>query len=180
LSKAIFRKLSTAWKWIWKKSVTKVSRNSDFTATASLPWSACYRSRYANDLGVAFQLTNILRDVREDADRGRIYIPAAEMQEFGVSTEMLTKPHTTPSLRNLFEFQAQRARQYYRSAMDTLPDTDRYAQRAGMIMAAIYEKLLDEIEADGYRVLEHRIGITPIRKLWIAWRTARQERKYAK
>lgn len=136
--------------------------------------------KYAVDLGMAFQLTNILRDVREDAERGRIYIPAQEMQEFGVSPELLTKGLTTPALRNLFEFQAQRARRYYRSALEHLPDSDRHAQRTGIIMAAIYEKLLDEIEADGYKVLEHRINLTPLRKFWIAWRTARRERKYAK
>lgn len=143
-----------------------------------------YRNRqtrnYATDLGMAFQLTNILRDVREDADRGRVYIPAEEMREFGVSPDALTKNQTTPSLRNLFEFQAQRARRYYRSALENLPDEDRYAQRTGLIMAAIYEKILNEIEADGYRVLEHRINLTPLRKFWIAWRTARREKKYAK
>lgn len=136
--------------------------------------------KYAVDLGMAFQLTNILRDVREDAERGRIYIPNDEMHEFGVSPDTFTKSRTTPSLCNLFEFQAQRARRYYRSALEKLPDTDRYDQRSGIIMAAIYEKLLDEIEADGYRVLEHRINITPLRKFWIAWRTARREKKYAK
>ncbi|HEX7026133.1 MAG TPA: presqualene diphosphate synthase HpnD, partial [Gammaproteobacteria bacterium] len=143
-----------------------------------------YRNRntqkYAVDLGMAFQLTNILRDIREDAARGRIYVPSDEMREFGISPEAFTKSQTTPALRNLFEFQAQRARRYYRSALEHLPDTDRYAQRTGIIMAAIYEKLLDEIEADGFRVLEHRINLTPLRKFWIAWRTARREKKYAK
>ncbi len=135
--------------------------------------------KYANDLGMAFQLTNILRDVREDADRGRIYIPMDELNEYGVSPSALTKGETTPALRNLFEHQAKRARQYYRSAMQQLPDSDRYSQRSGIIMAAIYEKILDEIEADGFRVLEHRIKITPLRKLWTAWRTARREKRYA-
>ena len=143
-----------------------------------------YRNRqtqkYAHDLGMAFQLTNILRDVREDAERGRIYIPLAEMEEFGVGPDAFTKGHTPQAAINLFEHQAERAKKYYRSAFGHLPNEDRYAQRTGVIMAEIYEKLLDEIAADGYRVLEHRISLTPIRKLWIAWRTARREKKYAK
>jgi phytoene synthase len=132
---------------------------------------------YANDLGMSFQLTNSLRDVREDAGRGRIYIPADEMREYGVTPSDLTQGRTTQSLINLFEHQARRARRYYRSAMQALPGADRYAQRAGLIMAAIYEKLLDEIETDGYRVLEHRVHLTPLRKLWIAWRTYRGVKK---
>lgn len=139
-----------------------------------------HTQKYAVDLGMAFQLTNILRDVREDAERGRLYIPSDELHEFGVTRDALIKGETTPALRNLFEFQARRARRYYRSAIENLPDQDRYAQRTGIIMAAIYEKILDEIEADGYRVLEHRIHLTPLRKFWIAWRTARREKKYAK
>ncbi len=135
---------------------------------------------YAQDLGMAFQLTNILRDVREDASRGRIYIPVEEMQRFGVSVEMLMQYKTTPQIRALFEFLAKRARDYYRSALRQLPAADRYNQRSGLIMAAIYEKLLDEIEADGYRVLEQRTSLTPLRKLWIAWNTARREKKLSK
>ncbi len=135
---------------------------------------------YANDLGMAFQLTNILRDVREDAERGRVYIPADEMREFGVTQDALTQSQTSDAARKLFEHQAKRARTYYKSAFEHLPETDRYAQRTGLIMAAIYEKILDEIESDGYRVLEHRISIPPLRKLWTAWRTSRQEKKHAR
>lgn len=135
---------------------------------------------YARDLGMAFQLTNILRDVREDAARGRIYIPMEELDRFGVSIEALLQFKTTQPIRKLFEFQAQRARGYYRSALQQLPGPDRYAQRSGLIMAAIYEKLLDEIEDDGYRVLEQRVSLTPLRKLWIAWNTARREKRLTK
>lgn len=131
--------------------------------------------RYANDLGLAFQLTNILRDVREDAARGRIYIPLDEMKRFGVSPEALREPVTTQATKALFEHQAARARDYYRRAFEHLPPVDRYAQRSGLIMAEIYLRLLDEIERDGYRVLEQRIRLTPLRKFWIAWRTARRE-----
>lgn len=136
-----------------------------------------HTTRYAETLGTAFQLTNILRDVREDARRGRIYIPLDEMERFGVKPEDLLRPMTTDAVRALFEHQAARARDHYRRAHAALPDRDRHRQRSGLIMASIYETLLDEIEADGYRVLEHRIHLTPIRKLWIAWRTARREEK---
>jgi 15-cis-phytoene synthase len=135
---------------------------------------------YAQDLGMAFQLTNILRDVREDAERGRLYLPTEELDRFGVSIDTLLKFKTTEQIRGLLEFQAKRARGYNRSALQQLPPTDRYSQRSGLIMAAIYEKLLDEIEADGYRVLEQRISLTPLRKLWIAWRVARREKKFSK
>ena len=70
--------------------------------------------------------------------------------------------------------QVARARRWYARAMDALPAEDRRAQRPGLIMAAIYRALLDEIERDGYRVLDHRIALTPLRKLWIAWKTARR------
>ncbi|HDP88597.1 MAG TPA: squalene synthase HpnD [Thioalkalivibrio sp.] len=133
--------------------------------------------RYANDLGLAFQLTNILRDVHEDVNRGRIYIPLDEMKKFGVSPGDLTLPQTTENLRKLFAFQAERAQNYYDRAFGHLPEGDRWAQRSGIIMAAIYRSTLHEIEKDGFHVLEHRIKLTPLRKLWIAWRTARQEKK---
>lgn len=133
--------------------------------------------RYANDLGLAFQLTNILRDVHEDAQRGRIYIPLDELERFDVKPESLTQPRTNEAIRALLSFQAARARNYYEKALSHLPSVDRNNQRSGLIMAAIYRSLLNEIERDGYRVLEHRIQLTPIRKLWIAWRVVRRERK---
>ncbi len=140
-----------------------------------------YRNRqtlkYAHELGMAFQLTNIIRDVREDALRGRIYLPQDEMQRFGVSNEDLFQGRHSPELVALLEFQAQRARQHYRKAFEWLPEEDRYAQRSGIIMAEIYQRTLDEIEADGFRVLEHKIKLTPLRKLWLAWKTARREKK---
>jgi len=133
--------------------------------------------KYAHDLGMAFQLTNILRDVREDAERGRVYLPQDELEKFGVTRQDLTQPVTSDSLQALFQFQAERARDYYKKAFNELPDEDRYAQRAGLIMAEIYQSLLDEIEDDKYHVLEHRIKLTPLRKIWLAWRTARREKK---
>ena len=133
--------------------------------------------KYAHDLGMAFQLTNILRDVREDAERGRVYIPQDELAQFGVSQQDLNQPVTSDALQALFQFQAERARDYYQRAYNELPDEDRYAQRVGLIMAEIYQSLLSEIEADQFRVLEHRIKLTPLRKLWLAWSASRREKK---
>ncbi|WP_018864522.1 presqualene diphosphate synthase HpnD [Thioalkalivibrio sp. ARh3] len=135
--------------------------------------------KYAHDLGMALQLTNILRDVHEDAMRGRVYIPMDELKKHGVKPEEFQVNVTDDRHRALFAEQAERARRYYQRAEEHLPAEDRYAQRPGLIMAAIYRTLLDEIEDDGYRVLEHRVRLTPIRKLWIAWRTARRlKREY--
>lgn len=135
---------------------------------------------YANDLGMAFQLTNILRDVGEDAERGRIYIPQDEMSEYGVSVKMLLQKKTNPSLRNLFKHQAERAEKYYVSAMNNLPDVDRNQQRTGLIMAAIYQRILHKIEASDYRVLEQRVRLSAAKKLWAAWSAFRREKKWYK
>lgn len=133
--------------------------------------------KYAHDLGMAFQLTNILRDVREDAERGRVYLPQDELKQFSVTQQDLTQPVTNDAVQALLKFQATRARDFYKKALDQLPDEDRYTQRVGLIMAEIYQTLLDEIEDDKYRVLEHRIKLTPLRKIWIAWRASRREKK---
>jgi len=133
--------------------------------------------KYAHDLGMAFQLTNILRDVHEDAARGRIYLPQDEISRFGVNNDDLLKNKTTDNIKALFKFQAERAREYYQKAFAHLPDSDRYPQKSGIIMAEIYLQTLQEIERDGYRVLEHRIKLTPLRKLMIAWKAARAEKK---
>ncbi len=133
--------------------------------------------KYAHDLGMAFQLTNILRDVREDAERGRIYLPQDELEKFGVSIQDLRHPVSSDAVQALFQFQAERAREYYRKAFSELPEEDRYPQRTGLIMAEIYQSLLDEIEEDGFRVLEHRIKLTPFRKLWLAFRAAWREKQ---
>jgi len=126
---------------------------------------------YAADLGMAFQLTNIIRDVGEDARRDRIYLPLDEIERHGVSAADITAARETVDFRRLIEFQIERALGYYREAFAKLPAVDRRAQRAGIVMAAIYRTLLDEIRRDGCRVLSRRTSLTPVRKLWIAWRT---------
>ena len=127
--------------------------------------------KYANKLGLAFQLTNIIRDVGEDARRGRIYLPQDELAEFGVAEADLLQRQMSENFRRLMEFQYQRAEQTYAEALALLPTADRKAQRPGLIMAAIYRTLLQEIRQDGYLVLDRRIALTPLRKLWLAWTT---------
>ena len=130
-------------------------------------------ARFARDLGIAFQLTNIVRDVGEDARRGRIYLPQEDLARHGVSASAILRGREEPGFRALMAFEVGRAREWYARAMRELAPSDRRAQRASLAMAAIYRALLDEIERDGYRVLDRRIALTPLRKLWIAWRTAR-------
>ncbi|HVE50676.1 MAG TPA: presqualene diphosphate synthase HpnD [Casimicrobiaceae bacterium] len=127
---------------------------------------------YARDLGIAFQLTNIIRDVGEDALRGRIYLPQSELREFGVAQSDILSRSTTPAFIALMKHQVERARQWYARALAQLPSVDRGAQRPGLIMGAIYRTLLDEIARDGYAVLDRRIALTPLRKFAIAWKTA--------
>jgi len=129
-------------------------------------------AQYARDLGIAFQLTNIIRDVGEDAARGRISLPQDELARFGVPSSALLRREGGEGFPALMRHQVARARDWYARALEALPAADRRAQRAGLAMAAIYRALLDEIERDGYRVLDRRIALTPLRKLAIAWRTA--------
>jgi phytoene synthase len=129
---------------------------------------------YARDLGIAFQLTNIIRDVGEDARRGRIYLPQEDLGRFGVPPSDVLRAQSSPAFVDLMRFQVKRTRAWYERAFAKLPARDRRAQRAGLAMAAIYRALLDEIARDGYRVLDRRIALTPLRKLWIATRAAWQ------
>ncbi len=126
---------------------------------------------YAADLGIAFQLTNIIRDVGEDARRNRVYLPLHELAEFGVTTEDIAQARQTEAFEKLIAFQIQRAERWYEQAFSKLPPVDRKAQRPGIVMAAIYRTLLDEIRGDGGRVLTQRTSLTPLRKFWIAWKT---------
>jgi phytoene synthase len=126
---------------------------------------------YARDLGIAFQLTNIVRDVGEDARRGRVYLPTGECERFGVPLADVLNARHSENFRRLMAFQIERAEGYYARALSQLPDADRKTQRPGLIMAAIYRTLLDEIKRDGCLVLNQRTSLPPLRKLWIAWRT---------
>ena len=129
---------------------------------------------YAHRLGLAFQLTNIIRDVGEDAMRGRIYLPMSELQQFDVRAHELLKRSNSEEFNQRFaalmRFQAQRAHGLYDEALALLPPADYRAQKPGLMMASIYRTLLREIEKDGFQVLQRRVSLTPMRKLWLAWK----------
>jgi phytoene synthase len=126
---------------------------------------------YARSLGIAFQLTNIIRDVGEDARKNRIYLPIEDLQKFAVPAADVLGLRQSEAFTKLMRFEAERARAHYEDAFRALPVADRKAQRPGLIMAAIYRALLEEIERDGFAVLHRRTSLTPLRKFWIAWRT---------
>lgn len=134
---------------------------------------------YARNLGLAFQLINIIRDVGEDARRNRVYIAEADLAQFQINPQEILqrdiKDHA--QFKHLLRKYAQMARDYYARALAALPNTDRAQQRSGLIMAKIYFCILDEIERSDFAVLEQKISITALRKLWIAWRTYRTEQK---
>lgn len=126
---------------------------------------------FAEKLGLAFQMTNIIRDVGEDARKGRIYLPVNELQQFKVTAADILNARHSPEFEALMQFQYERAQKLYDEALALLPPEDRRAQRTGLIMAAIYRTLLSEIQRDDFHVLTQRISLTPIRKLWLAWKT---------
>lgn len=126
---------------------------------------------YAEHLGLAFQMTNIIRDVGEDARRDRVYLPQQDLDQFKVPLGDLLSARHTPEFAALMAFQSERAKSLYDKAFEALLPEDRRPQRPGLIMSAIYRTLLDEIERDGFKVLNQRISLTPIRKLWLAWKT---------
>lgn len=127
--------------------------------------------KYAHDLGMAFQLTNIIRDVGEDARRNRIYIPMDELKQFGVPAADLLNGKYSDNFTALMQFQYERAEKYYEQAFSLLPKVDRKSQRPGLIMAAIYRTVLDEVRRENFQVLHQRISLPPTRKLWLAAKT---------
>lgn len=129
---------------------------------------------YARNLGVALQLVNIIRDIGEDASRGRIYIPETELAQFSLTAEDILNKRYSDNFVNLMRFQCERARSYYQKALNALPEVDKYTQRSGLMMAEIYFTVLSEIEKLDFRVFHQRVGLTPIRKLWLAWKTTRK------
>lgn len=127
--------------------------------------------KYAHDLGIALQLTNIIRDVGEDARRGRIYLPQDEMAQFSVHPKDILSARETAGFQQLMKFQIERAQHFYDQALSELPAMDRKAQRTGLIMAAIYRATLEEVVYTGCHVLRERVSLPPLRKLWIALKT---------
>lgn len=125
---------------------------------------------YAHTLGQALQLTNIIRDVGEDARRGRIYLPMSDLKQFGVPAQEILNGSYSERFTALMQFQAQRAHGLYDQALALLPAADLRTQKPGLMMASIYRALLREIEAENFAVLHQRISLTPLRKLWLAWK----------
>ena len=131
---------------------------------------------YAHKLGLALQLTNIIRDVGEDAVRGRVYLPIEDLQRFDVKAHELIKRGTTSDesfpqrFEALMKFQIERALKTYDEALALLPAADRQAQKPGLMMASIYRTLLHEIAREPQLVLTRRVSLTPLRKLWLAWK----------
>jgi len=127
-------------------------------------------THYAHQLGLAFQLTNIMRDVGEDALRGRIYLPVNELQQFEVSAKDILERRDSPAFQALMTFQYERAQGLYEQALAALPQADWRSQKPGLMMASIYRTLLVEIQAAGFPVLRQRVALTPLRKFWLAWK----------
>jgi 15-cis-phytoene synthase len=131
--------------------------------------------QYAHKLGLAMQLTNIIRDVGEDARRGRIYLPLEDLQRFEVKAHELQQRQAPYGYSDRFQalmaFQAQRSDRLYDEALALLPSQDRRQQRPGLMMANIYRTLLHEVQAGGFQVLHQRVALTPLRKVWIAMQT---------
>ena len=115
-------------------------------------------------------MTNILRDVGEDALRGRIYLPVNDLQKFDVKAHEILKREYSDRFTALMRFQAERAHRLYDEALALLPAADRRAQKPGLMMASIYRTLLTEIERDNFQVLHQRVSLTPLRKFWLAWK----------
>ncbi|HLH77076.1 MAG TPA: presqualene diphosphate synthase HpnD [Candidatus Binataceae bacterium] len=131
---------------------------------------------YAENLGLAFQLTNIIRDVREDAQRGRIYLPLEDLARFAVSEEEVLAGHYTDRFVRLLEFQAARAGQFYTLAAQALPQEDRGSLLSAEAMRLIYRALLRRIVKTGYRVMDGKLSLSaPYRLLLVgqAWAQGR-------
>jgi 15-cis-phytoene synthase len=126
---------------------------------------------HARELALAVQMIRMARDAGRHARRGRIVFPLQELRRFDVNPEDLSSARYVEGFEPLMQLQASRARAALRSAASQLPAHERGAQAPGIILGALYEALLDELEHSGFRVLHQRIALTPVRKLLIAWRT---------
>ena len=126
---------------------------------------------YAVDLGLAMQLTNIIRDVREDLEMGRVYLPQDEMARFGYSEEDLRNGVRNQAFMDLMQFQAQRAREYFDRGFKLLPYLSRRSRACPAVLGALYSKVLDRIEASDYDVLESRVSLSKAEKIRITAQT---------
>ena len=126
---------------------------------------------FARQLSLAGQLVRFIRSLGEDVRHNRVYVPVDELQRFNVPAADLFNRRYAEGFKPLMAFQAERARTTYKEALAALPAEDRRAQRSALIRGVLAMRLLDEVEADGFQVLTQRTDLTPLRKLWLAWKT---------
>jgi phytoene synthase len=126
---------------------------------------------YALKLGTAIQFSHILRNTHADSRRGKLYLPRDEMSQHGISEKDFIQPRCSDNMQDLLTAQIARADDYFAQALSLLPAQDRAAQRYGLIQGAIYRTMLDKLQKNHCRVLTEQISLSPLRKLWIAWRT---------
>ncbi len=132
---------------------------------------------YARELGVAHELTRIVRDIGRDARRNRLYLPIEDLQRFDVPVSMLLNAGEAAGFQPLIMHQIERVEGQYRNAVAHLPESDRAQQLPGLIMAALNSALLQELRAEGAHILRQRTTLPPLRMLWIAWRTRAKEKQ---
>ena len=132
--------------------------------------------KHAESCGIAFQLTNILRDLREDAGMGRIYLPQEDLDAFGYPEERLRNGLLDDSFRRLMEFQVERARSYYDAALPLLPKVQSSSRACLAAMIGIYRACLEEIPRRQYDVYSQRIGLSPWKKISITARALIRKR----
>lgn len=126
---------------------------------------------YAVDLGLAMQLTNIIRDVREDFEMGRVYLPQDEMARFGYSEDDLKNGVRNQAFQDLMKFQADRAREYFEKGFKLLPYLSRRSRACPAVLGALYSKVLDRIEESDYDVLETRVSLSKAEKIGVTAKT---------
>ena len=127
--------------------------------------------QHAQELGLAFGLTYVILNVRDDAQRNRILLPQDELERFGVTAADILNLRETENFKKLIEFAIDKAESCYNRATSGFPEAERKVLRARLALAAIYRSLLREIRKDGCRILRRRVDLTPVRKLWLAWIT---------
>jgi phytoene synthase len=127
-------------------------------------------ARLADDLGIAMQLTNVLRDVREDRERGRVYLPDEDLARFGLERDDLAAPDPGPRAEALVRFEVARAREWFDRGLALLGHLDRRSAACAGAMAGIYRRLLRRIDAAPLTVLDRRLSLPAWEKAWVATR----------
>ena len=146
----------------------QVASTAGLTTIHILGFDSAEALPLAEKCGIAFQLTNILRDIREDAERGRIYLPAEDLARFHVTEDDIRAGQRTPEFIDLMDFETDRARQYYKQSQSLLGLVDRRSRASLAALISIYSRLLDRIERSSYDVFTRRISLPAAEKCWIA------------